>query len=72
MESYEHNTCSFIVKVWVESSECPTDPVLWRGHVTHVASGQRRYFEDLPTALRFALPYLEVMGIKIQNKICPK
>ncbi|MFN8488147.1 MAG: hypothetical protein U0350_11180 [Caldilineaceae bacterium] len=67
MESYEHNTCSFILKIWVEDSDYPTDAVLWRGHVTHVGSGKRQYFEDLSTALNFVLPYLKAMGIKIEK-----
>ena len=67
MDSYEHNSCSFILKIWVESSDFPTETVLWRGHVTHVGSGKRQYFADLSTALNFVLPYLKAMGIKIEK-----
>lgn len=65
MELYERNTCSFVVKVWVENSDNRTDSVLWRGYITHIASGRRQYFEKLSNVLVFIVPYLEVMGIKI-------
>lgn len=38
-------THSFIVKVWLEQSSEQTQPS-WRGHVTHVPSGERRHFLD--------------------------
>lgn len=61
MELYEHNTCSFIIKLWVEELGDSANPPHWRGHITHVHSGQRRYFEDLAYIGHFILLYLEAM-----------
>ena len=60
MNLYEHNTCSFIIKIWLEETDEPTHRH-WRGHITHVFSGKRRYFEDLPAIAGFIEPYLTKM-----------
>lgn len=64
MDLYEHNTCSFIVKVWVEPNNDLMEHVRWRGHVTQVFTGQRQYFEDLAPLVNFITLYLERMGAK--------
>ena len=58
MELYERDTCSFIVKVWVERDNEQTANSFWRGHITHVFTGQRQYFEELTNIVRFIEPYL--------------
>ncbi|MEZ4733108.1 MAG: hypothetical protein R3E79_38925 [Caldilineaceae bacterium] len=63
MDVYERNTCSFIVKVWVDPNTDSTGQPRWRGHVTHVFTGQRQYFEDLVTLVKFITLYLERMGV---------
>lgn len=61
----EFNTHSFVIKVWIEDpSEETTNPV-WRGHITHVQSGSRRYLNSLSSAQTFIKPYLKSMGVKI-------
>lgn len=63
MDLYERNTCSFIVKVWVEGSDDQNGQGFWRGHITHVFSGKRQYFEDLNTVVKYVKRYLEEMDI---------
>lgn len=65
MHLYEHNTCSFVVKVWVEPNDDPAGTAVWRGHITHVFSGERRYFADLAALSDFMRPYLRLMGVTI-------
>jgi hypothetical protein len=67
MNLYERNTCTFIVKVWVEGSEGDAGVVLWRGHITNVFSGRRRYFENLTTVDDFIIDYLREMGIEVEK-----
>jgi hypothetical protein len=67
MNLYERNTCSFIVKVWVEGNDDDAGVALWRGHITHVLSGKRQYFEDLTTIYSFITPYLEEIGVAIDQ-----
>lgn len=69
MELYEHNTCSFIVKVWVEEKDDLTGYCHWRGHITHVFSGKRQYFEDLASTVNFILPYLETMDVTVDKPL---
>jgi hypothetical protein len=61
----ESDTHSFIVKVWVEEPAVEAGEGLWRGHITHVSSGRRRYLKSLDEIGDFIAPYLEEMGIKL-------
>jgi hypothetical protein len=69
MELYEHNTCSFIVKVWVEENDDLTGYRHWRGHITHVYSGKRQYFEKLANIVNFISSYLEEMTVTVDKPI---
>ena len=61
----EHrDTQSFVVKVWLEETVEEAGRAKWRGHVTHVASGERRYLESLTGVATFIRPYLERWGVK--------
>jgi hypothetical protein len=66
MEEPEARTHSFIVKVWLEETPAETGRgATWRGHVTHVQSGTRRYFDQLSFIADFVAPYLESMGVRL-------
>lgn len=61
----EHrDTESFVVKVWLEETVEEAGRATWRGHVTHVASGERRYLESLTGVGTFIRPYLERWGVQ--------
>ena len=36
------STLSFIVRIWVEETAEESGRSSWRGHITHVPSGERR------------------------------
>jgi len=61
MELYTH---SFIIKIWLEETVEESGKVMWRGHITHVPSGIRRYLKNLDDITDFVAPYLERMGVK--------
>jgi hypothetical protein len=62
VEASEAEVHSFILKVWrVEEGE-DADRPLWRGHITHVPGGERRYVQDLEEITSFVASYLEQMG----------
>ena len=63
-ELFEFSTHSFIVKIWIEETADETSNPLWRGHITHVPSGSRRYLSRLDGMRSFIKPYLKSMGIK--------
>jgi hypothetical protein len=58
-EPFSH---SFIVKIWIEERAVADSMALWRGHITHVPSGERAYFQDLAGVAAFIAPYLEELG----------
>lgn len=63
MSVYETNTQSFIVKIWTESGE-GFKRAVWRGQITHVASGERRYLTDLNQITLFVSKFLQEMGVE--------
>jgi hypothetical protein len=60
----EPDTQSFVVKVWLEETVEESGRAKWRGHITHVMSGNRRYLENLSGIATFIRPYLEQWGVK--------
>lgn len=64
MDEIESAAQSFIIRIWVEEYTEESDQGVWRGHITHVSSGRRRYLKDLDEIGDFIAPYLEAMGIR--------
>jgi hypothetical protein len=65
MDISETHTHSFIVKIWLEETAEEAGHDVWRGHITHVPSGERRYLNDLSAIAAFIAPYLlERMGVE--------
>ena len=64
----EDKTHSFIVKIWLENTVEEAGQASWRGHITHVPSGQRRYLQSLAEILQFMVPYLEEMGVNTTHE----
>jgi len=62
MPSADAITHSFIVTVWLEETPSRTSAGLWRGRITHVPSGENRYFQELNGINNFIQPYLSVAG----------
>ena len=60
----EAHTNSFIVRIWLEETAEEAGQATWRGHVTHVPSGERCYVKDLEDIIAAIAPYLEGMGVK--------
>jgi hypothetical protein len=56
---------SFIIKIWIEEPS-EAGGATWRGHVTHVPGGERRYIRDLDQIRDFIAPYLEEMGVRFR------
>ena len=60
MEVPEEQTHSFVIRLWREEIDEETGWVVWRGYITHVASGERFSIKDLDDIVEFLLPYLQV------------
>lgn len=52
---------SFIVKIWLEETAAEAGQAKWRGHITHVPDGVRRYVESLDEISNFISVYLTEM-----------
>jgi hypothetical protein len=50
---------TFIARFWLEPREIKDAKPIWRGVVEHVASGQRRYLEDLDEVKAFIAVHLQ-------------
>ncbi len=64
MDTLEPGAQSFIVKVWVEDNAETGSQGVFRGHITHVSSHERRYLKNPGEIENFIAPYLEEMGVK--------
>jgi hypothetical protein len=60
----EFNTHSFVIKIWLEVTPTENKKPSWRGHITHIPSGERRYVTTLFCMIAFIIRYLKNMGIK--------
>jgi hypothetical protein len=68
-ELLEDHTHSFIVKVWLERTPAENNSqAIWRGHITHVPSGERRYLKDLDVIPAFIASYLEDLGVQLSTR----
>lgn len=69
MNRYEASPQSFIIKIWLEETTEEAGQTIWRGHITHVPSGERRYVQALDEVPAFIGPYLEAMGVKTTGHV---
>ncbi|MBP1468355.1 hypothetical protein EYB53_021770 [Candidatus Chloroploca sp. M-50] len=63
MEPLETRTHSFIVKIWREQTDEATKKALWRGYITHIPSGERRYVRRLADVTDVIQQYLDRLGV---------
>jgi hypothetical protein len=67
MDLPERDTHSFIIKIWIEEINDGTGNASWRGHITHVPGGERRYLRNLDEIVVFIEPFLARMGVKLRR-----
>jgi hypothetical protein len=58
------HTHSFIIKIWLEETTEEAGYPMWRGHITRVPGGERRYLKELDDIKQFIKPHIEAMGVK--------
>lgn len=61
----EPDAHSFVLKIWCEATTKVTGRRVWRGHITHVATGQRRYLTSMNELTLFIGSYLRAMHAKL-------
>lgn len=60
---------SFVVKIWAEELDPTTEKSFWRGHITHVLSGERCYFQSIQKMNNFILPYLSEWDQLVEERL---
>ena len=65
MDLPETHVHSFVVKIWLEEVTEVPERTLWRGYVTHVETGERRYVQHLDDITAFIAHFLEQSGLLI-------
>jgi hypothetical protein len=58
MDLSESTLHSFIIKLWLEAGG-KSEPNAWRGYITHVPTGKRRYLKRLSDISDFVQEYLD-------------
>lgn len=56
-------TFSLIIKIWIEETAEEAGRTIWRGHISHVPSGEQHYVKDLSDITGFIVPYLLALGV---------
>lgn len=59
MDFAESTPQSFIVKLWLEDAGGKKKRKVWRGYITHVPTGARRYLKRLSDITEFIREYLD-------------
>ena len=59
MDLSESTLHSFIIKLWLEADSDKGEPNIWRGYITHVPTGDRRYVKRLSDMTDFVQEYLD-------------
>jgi hypothetical protein len=65
MDQAESGVHSFVIRIWIEENAGKGRRATWRGHVTHVPGGERKYFEGLDAIPLFIASYLERSGARL-------
>jgi hypothetical protein len=61
----EANVQTFVLRIWLEDTQDDAGRTVWRGHITDVGNGERRYVQDLDGIVAFLVPRLELLGARI-------
>lgn len=65
LDEIEHNTHSFIVRVWREQTGARQGEFAWRGRIIHVPDGSSRSVQFLSEIGLFVALYLAQLGVRL-------
>lgn len=67
MDSHEADISSFVIRIWIEEPGDESSGATWRGHITHVLSGNQHYFQELNAIATIMTPYLQAKGVHVEQ-----
>lgn len=62
---------SFVLRIWIEETAEEAGRASWRGHITHVRSGERQYVQTVGALVRFIGGYLSAAGVEFAEEPRP-
>lgn len=69
MDEIESIAQLFVVRIWVEERAEEGSRGIWRGHITHMPGGERRYLKNLDEIGDFISPYLRAHGHEARDAL---
>lgn len=57
---------TFVLKIWIEGNHLEIGKV-WRGYITHVTSGNKKYIKNLDEIKIFLDQYIKSMSDEIES-----
>lgn len=70
MQHTDPDTQSFVIKLWLEETVEESGQAIWRGRITHVASGKNYYITELDSIALVIAPYLQEMQVNLGPRWC--
>ena len=64
MDQLESTTYSFILRVWLEDTSEHAAERVWRGHITHVPSNERRYIRSLDDIVTAVIELIQNLDVR--------
>lgn len=61
MDLGENGIHVFVTRIWLEERD-EKGRAIWRGHITHVLTGKRRYVQSIEDIPAFIKPYIQAMA----------
>ena len=58
-------THAFVLKLWLIDQQERQGKRAWRGHLVHVATGERIYFDNMSQLNNRLLQYLDQIGVQL-------
>ena len=68
MDFAESTPHSFIIKLWLEDAGGKRKRTVWRGYITHVPTGARRYLKSFSDITDFVKEYLNGSDARIGSE----
>lgn len=58
-DTLEQNTQAFFIRLWLEEPPTVARPAVWRGHITHAVTRERRHVQSMQDIVGFIDSYLQ-------------
>ncbi|KAA3664734.1 MAG: hypothetical protein DWQ04_04225 [Chloroflexi bacterium] len=67
MKEIESQIFSFVIKIWIEEESIVSGNESWRGRITHIPSGDEKYFRDLSIIVPIIKSYISALDTETDH-----